>query len=76
MNRTWNGLDVVPCPRCGDRMRLVAAVEDQATAHQILRHLGLATRAPPRGRPWRRQREFAVTAGSPGDAVDSPASDD
>ena len=28
MKRTWNGFDVLHCPRCGDGMRLVAAVED------------------------------------------------
>ena len=33
-------------------MRLIAAIEDPRTAARILAHLGLPTRAPPRGPPW------------------------
>ena len=71
MKRTWNGLDVLHCPRCGDRMRLVAAVEDQATAHKIVRRLGLATRAPPRGRPW--QAPSKGLRGNPPASASSPS---
>ena len=52
MRRTWN-LDVLACPRCGERMELIATIEDERTARKILEHLGLPARAPPRGRPWR-----------------------
>jgi hypothetical protein len=49
MKRAY-GLDVLACPRCSARMELLALIEDEATAKQILTHLGLSTRAPPRGR--------------------------
>ena len=34
-------------------MRLISVIENREVAEKILRHLGLPTRAPPRGRPWR-----------------------
>ena len=54
MARTF-GCDVLACPRCGGRLRLVALIEDSAIIGRILRHLGLPTevasprpaRAPP-----------------------------
>jgi hypothetical protein len=57
MARTF-GLDVLACPRCGGRLRLVALIEQRAVIDRILRHLGLPTetpaprpaRAPPTGR--------------------------
>ncbi len=52
MRRTWN-LDVLACARCGERMELIATIDDERTARKILEHLGLPQRAPPRGRPWR-----------------------
>jgi hypothetical protein len=36
-------------------MRLIAVIEDERIARRILAHLGLPTRAPPRGRRWRAQ---------------------
>ena len=50
------GVDVLACPRCGGRLRLVALIEHAAVIQRILRHLGLPTdvpeprpaRAPPR----------------------------
>jgi hypothetical protein len=55
MRRTF-GLDVLACPRCGGRMRLVALIEHASAVQRILRHLGLPkevpeprpARAPPR----------------------------
>ena len=55
MRRTF-GLDVLACPRCGGRLRLVALIEEAAVIDRILRHLGLPitlpaplpARAPPR----------------------------
>jgi hypothetical protein len=66
MRRTW-GLEVLVCPRCAGPMRLVSAIEDPAVAARILWHLGLPTRAPPRGPPWCAQRPlpFAGRAASP-----------
>jgi len=44
--------DVLACPRCGGRLRLIALIEAAAVIGRILRHLGLPTdlrpaRAPP-----------------------------
>jgi hypothetical protein len=55
MRRTF-GFDVLACPRCGGRLRLVALIERASVVQRILRHLGLPTelpeprpaRAPPR----------------------------
>jgi len=45
MARTF-GLDVLACPRCGGRLRLVALLEQRAVIDRILRHLGLPTETP------------------------------
>lgn len=55
MRRTF-GVDVLACPRCGGRLRLVALIDQASVIQRILRHLGLPTdipeprpgRAPPR----------------------------
>lgn len=56
--RSWRtfGIDVLACPRCGGRLRLIALIEQAAVIDRILRHLGVPTeipaprpaRAPPR----------------------------
>jgi hypothetical protein len=54
MKRTF-GFDVLECPRCGGRLRLIALIEEAAVIGRILRHLGRpldlpvarAARAPP-----------------------------
>jgi hypothetical protein len=55
------GFDVLACPRCGDRLDLIALIEDPTVIRRILSHLGLPTDVPtarparppplPRGRP-------------------------
>jgi len=35
-------VDVLACPRCGSRMRLIATIEDPRVVRRILTHLGLA----------------------------------
>jgi len=45
MRRTF-GFDVLACPRCGGRLRLVALIEHAAVVRRILRHLGLPTEVP------------------------------
>jgi hypothetical protein len=45
-------LDVLACPRCGGRMRLLATLEEPRVVQKILRHVGLpaepvAARPPP-----------------------------
>ena len=39
-------VDVLACPRCGGRLRLVALIEASAVARRILRHLGLPADVP------------------------------
>jgi len=61
-NRTWAelmqrsfGFDVLACPRCAGRLKLVALIQDDAVIQRILWHLGLPdvvpemrpSRAPP-----------------------------
>jgi hypothetical protein len=45
MARTF-GIDVLACPRCGGRLRLIALIEQAAVIDRILRHLGLPTETP------------------------------
>ena len=40
------GLDVLACPRCGGRLRLIAVIDDPAVVARILRHVGLPTEVP------------------------------
>ena len=41
----WGG-GVLACPRCGDRLELIALIEDPKVIQRILRHLGLPTEVP------------------------------
>ena len=43
-------VDILECPRCRGRRKLIAVIADPAVAVRILESLGLPTRAPPRGR--------------------------
>ena len=45
MRRTF-GFDVLACPRCGGRLRLVALIEHASVVQRILRHLGWPTEIP------------------------------
>ena len=45
MARTF-GVDVLACPRCGGRLRLIALIEEAAVIGRILRHLGVPTEIP------------------------------
>ncbi len=65
-NYTWAQLmarifavDVLECPRCGSRMRILAAIEDPSVAGKILDCLGLPSRPPPVA-PARRDRQDAL----------------
>ncbi len=40
-------IDVLECPACGGRMRVIAAIEDPRAIRAILDCLGLSARAPP-----------------------------
>jgi hypothetical protein len=46
MKRVFS-VDVLVCPRCSGRMRILAAIHDPASARAILECLGLPSRAPP-----------------------------
>jgi hypothetical protein len=43
--------DVLQCPACGGRMRVIAAIEQPDVIEAILRSLGLAARSPPTAPP-------------------------
>jgi len=45
MRRTF-GIDVLDCPRCGGRLRLLALIERTRIVERILWHLGLPTDRP------------------------------
>ncbi len=45
MRRTF-GIDVLDCPRCGGRLRLLALIEYGNAVERMLRHLGLPTDQP------------------------------
>ena len=55
LRRTF-GLDVLACPDCGGRLRLVATIADPRVIARILAHLGLPLEppcpAPPRQPSW------------------------
>lgn len=73
LKRTW-GVSVLVCPRCTGPMRLVSAIENPGVAAQILRHLNLPDRPPPRGRPWRAQEQLALEHRADDyDVIDPPA---
>ena len=48
MKRVWT-LDVLECPRCHHRLRILAAIHPPDATRRILECLGLPSRAPPRG---------------------------
>jgi uncharacterized protein YbaR (Trm112 family) len=48
MRRVFD-LDVLACPRCGGRLRVIATVQDSAVVRTILAHLGRAHSTQPPG---------------------------
>ena len=46
LTRRTFGFDVLACPRCGGRLRLIALIEQASVIQGILRHLGLPTDVP------------------------------
>ena len=62
-NRLWAelmrrslGLDVLACPRCGGRLRLIALIDDPAVIARVLTHLKVSPEIPEarpaRAPPW------------------------
>ena len=41
-------LDLKHCPNCGGELKIIAAILEQPVIENILTHLGLQARAPPR----------------------------
>jgi hypothetical protein len=70
MRRTFD-LDVLECPRCGGRLRLIALIEQAHVVDRILRHLGLQTDRP-EPRPGRAPPRDAVDADSQLNAAADP----
>ncbi len=52
MKRVWE-LDVLECPRCRGRMKIVAAINSPNAIQKILNCLGLPSRAPALAAPAR-----------------------
>jgi hypothetical protein len=44
-------IDVLACPQCSGRMKLIAFIANEAVARHILDHLGLDSTGPPLARP-------------------------
>ena len=58
-------VDVLACPKCQGRMRLLAMVEDPANVARFLAAMGEATevpRSPPRGPPYWKSRLLRLKA--------------
>jgi uncharacterized protein YbaR (Trm112 family) len=55
LRRTFE-IDILACPDCGNRLRLVATIENRTVIEKILAHLGLPldvpTPAPARPTEW------------------------
>jgi hypothetical protein len=67
--RTWAALmhrvfalDVLACPRCGGRLRVIATVQDPAVVRAILAHLGVAP-APDHPGPAPPQPDHTAASG-------------
>jgi hypothetical protein len=45
-------VDVLVCPRCGGRMRVIATIDDPRVVRRILTHLGLMGDEGPPADPW------------------------
>jgi hypothetical protein len=71
LRRTF-AIDVLACPGCGGRLRLLATIADPAVIAQILRHLGLPV-AVPVPAPARQAAWWPGTDTSAGPAAGWPA---
>ena len=70
------GLDVLRCPRCGGRLKLIALIEDPTVIRRVLQHLGLPTDVP-EARPARAPPvPLLDDASRTGDASDELYADD
>ena len=44
-------LDVLSCPKCGGRMKVIACLTEPATVRKVLRSMGLSPEIPARSPP-------------------------
>lgn len=64
-------IDILQCPRCQGRMKVLAAINDPGVAQKILRHLGLPIEGPrcaPARAPPELELDFDADAGFNADA--------
>ena len=63
MKRSFD-VDVLKCPKCASRMRLISVIKDPAVIHKILDHLGLDSElpTPEPARPPPEQQDFEFYA--------------
>jgi hypothetical protein len=50
MHRAF-AIDVLACPQCGGRLRLIATLHDPVVIRKLLAHLGMARSGPPNPGP-------------------------
>jgi hypothetical protein len=62
LRRTF-AIDVLTCPECGGRLRLLATIDDPGVIEKILRHLGLPVEPPA---PERARAPASLSAALPG----------
>jgi hypothetical protein len=78
MARTF-GLDVLACPRCGGRLRLIALIDEAAVIERILTHLGVPPEIPaprPARAPPLRVVDHSQAALDDGPRCSTPVPDD
>ena len=68
MHRVW-AIDVLECPACGGRMRIIAALHSAAAIRAILECLGLPSRAPPVAPPVPEPENEGIDGGFDADPV-------
>jgi hypothetical protein len=54
-------VDVLACPECSGRLKMIAFIADQGTARKILEHLGLDATGPPTAAARRRPESIDAT---------------
>ncbi len=62
MHRVWE-VDVLACPACGSRMRIIAALHSAEAIRAILECLGLPSRAPPVSPPVPEPEDEGIDGG-------------
>src|SRR5207247_8992138 len=76
-NYTWSELmkrvfaaDVLACPHCGGRLRILSIIYPPQITRKILDHLGIPSRPPPVAPPMSQELPFAFEYSPPIEAQD------